>query len=168
MIDERRLEGVTVRDMPGATLHQVRTAAQQHKRRHGLPMLVVDLAGRVRPPPGRRFEREHEELTAISRGLQELSGKLRTHLIACVQVNRAVFLNTDKRPGLEHLKGSGSWEEDADHVIFIHRLALMGVKNDFRTEIIFAKDRIAGNTGSVFLVYNVNTGQYEPAERQGE
>ena len=160
---DRKLAGVSVVHLPGATVSQVKALATQHQREHGLPLLVIDLAGRMKSPG----EKEYDQLKAISNGLQTLAGTLKTCILACVQVGRAALLNGDKRPGLHDLKGCGSWEEDADQVLFLHRPAYFGGK-DNRTEVILAKDRVSGNVGSVWMRFDSNAGQYVPADAEEE
>jgi replicative DNA helicase len=123
-----------------------------------LPLLVVDLAQRLHAPG----DSEYLRLTNVSHGLQALAGSLRTCILACVQVSRGAMLNTEKRPDLKDLKGTGAWEEDADQVLFLHRPAYYGGK-DLRTEVILAKDRITGNVGSTWLQYDRNGGRYTAA-----
>ena len=162
IINEKTLEGVRVSYESGLTIPKIRAIARRHKRRHGLPLLVIDMAGQVNG----QGQDERERLVGVSKGLMALKGELDTCLLACVQVSRAVYLNDEKRPDLKDLKGSGTWEEDADRVLFIHRPAAFG-KSDLRTEVIQAKDRITGRVGSVFLSYRVNEGRYESAEGNG-
>ena len=157
-MSDRKLAGVSVLHLAGGTVEQVAAIAMRHKRAHGLPLLVVDLASRLES----QGESEYLQLKSISRGLQKLVHSLGTCIIATVQVSRAAMMNADKRPGLEHLKGCGSWEEDADHVWFLHRPGYYGGK-DRRTEFMLAKDRIAGNVGSKWLEYQQATGQYVPS-----
>mgnify|MGYP001600517385 CR=1 FL=1 len=159
VIGRRLLQGVSVVHLAGGTVPEVAALAAAHQRTHGLPLLVIDLAGRLHAPG----ESEYLQLKNVSRGLQALAGKLKTCIVACVQVSRNAMMNTDKRPDLKDLKGCGSWEEDADHVIFLHRPAYYGGK-DRRTEVVLAKDRITGNVGTTWIQYDRNTGQYVPAE----
>jgi replicative DNA helicase len=163
VIDRKRLAGVSVVHLAGATVPQVKALATRHQREHGLPLLVVDLAGRLHAPG----DSEYLQLKNVSRGLQALAGVLRTCILACVQVSRGAMMNTDKRPDLKDLKGCGSWEEDADQVVFLHRPAYYGGK-DHRTEIILAKDRIVGNTGSTWIRYDRNAGQYLAEEENAD
>jgi replicative DNA helicase len=160
VIQDRELAGVAVKYMPGATIAQLRAVAKRHKNALGLPLLIVDLASKIKAPGGD----ERTQLNAITTALSQFKGELNTCVIACVQLSRAVFMDADKRPGLQHLKGSGNWEEDADKVLFLHRPAYFGDGGDKRTEVIQAKDRDFGNLASCHIQYDNSTGRFfDPA-----
>lgn len=160
VIQERELAGVSVKYMPGASIAQLRAVAKRHKNALGLPLLIVDLASKIKAPGGD----ERTQLNAITTALSQLKGELNTCVIACVQLSRAVFMDADKRPGLQHLKGSGNWEEDADKVLFLHRPAYFAEGGDPRTEVIQAKDRDFGNLASCWIQYCNHTGRFfDPA-----
>lgn len=148
---------------PGKTIAQLRAICKRHKANHGLPLLIVDLAGKLAAPG----EKEYERLSYISKSLFELKAELDTCLIATVQIGRGVAMNAGKRPTLMDLKGSGSWEEDADRVIFVHWPGYYGGK-DYRTEIIQAKDRDFGDVRSTWIEYKKAWGTYVKAEQKVE
>lgn len=156
VIDNRELSGVSVKYMPGASIAQLKAVAKRHRNTLGLPLMIVDLASKLKSSGGD----ERQQLNGITTALAALKGELNTCVIACVQLSRSVFMDADKRPGLQHLKGSGNWEEDADRVLMIHRPAYFSPDGDQRTEIIQAKDRDFGNTTSVFIQYDKTTGQF--------
>jgi len=155
VIDRRTMAGVHVAYLPGGSTDQLRVVAKRHERKHGLPMLIVDLAGRLNA----RGESEREKLSNISGALVALKGELNCCVVACVQLNRSIFMEKDKRPGLQHLKGTGSWEEDADKVLFLHRPAYFG-ERDARTEVFQAKDRDLGEVRSTWINYRSHTGEF--------
>ncbi len=156
VIESRQLAGVKVIYLAAPTVNQIKVIAKRHKRKYGLPMLIVDLAGKCRGQGNSDYER----LSAISRGLHDLKSELDTCVIACVQVSRGVHLNEDQRPCDKDLKGTGSWEEDADQLIFLHRPSYYDRGRDDRTEIILQKDRDNGNVGSTFISFDRKTGAY--------
>lgn len=160
---EKSSGGLYVASMAGATLEQVRAVAKRHQRKYGLPMLLVDLAQQLGSPL------REKDMTAhcgyISNGLFKLALELNTCVLACVQINRSavtgsVGMGSERgKPEIHHLKNSGSWEEDADKIILLHRPAYYG-ESDKRTEFILAKDRSSGETGSCFLTYDKATGRF--------
>ena len=98
------------------------------------------------------------EIGEISRQLKETAKELRIPIVALAQLNRNVMARQGSsygRPVLSDLKDSGSIEQDADIVLFIHRPALLGLTEDVvdSAELIIAKNR-AGETGIINLVFN--------------
>ena len=92
-------------------------------------------------------------------GEHELLSKakeLNVPVILLSQLSRAVENRTNKKPILSDLRESGSIEQDADIVMFIHKPEEMkgvereGEASDYVAEIIFAKHR-SGKVGSAFI-----------------
>ena len=98
------------------------------------------------------------EIGEISRQLKETAKELHIPIIALAQLNRNLMSrqgSLNGRPVLSDLKDSGSIEQDADMVLFIHRPALLGLSEDGldRAELIIAKNR-AGEMGIIPLRFN--------------
>lgn len=103
----------------GQSIAQIAMKARSLKRRRGLSLLVVDYLQLLKG--SRRFNNRVEEVTEITTGLKALAKELGCPIIALSQLNRGLENRDDKRPKLVDLKESGSIEQDADVVIFIHR-----------------------------------------------
>jgi replicative DNA helicase len=84
-------------------------------------------------------ENRVQQVSYISRTLKMLAGELEVPIIAGCQLNRALEQRKEKQPILSDLRESGSLEQDADVVIFLHN------PDDFNpkipTEVIIAKQR---------------------------
>jgi len=149
-------------DSAGISLAEMRAKARRLKLNSGgLDLVVVDyLQLMTATPPsagGKRYENRTQEVSAISRGLKALAKELDVPVVALSQLSRASERRgDDKRPLLSDLRESGSIEQDADVVAFIHREAYynrdeeMSESDRAKSELIIAKQR-NGPTGPVFL-----------------
>jgi len=111
------------------------------------------------PGAGRKgYENRVQEVSAISRGLKAMAKELKVPVVALSQLSRASEQRRgdDKRPLLSDLRESGSIEQDADVVAFIHRESYYNRTGELTdaeramSEIIVAKQR-NGPTGTVTL-----------------
>ena len=109
---------IFIDDMAGNGLLQMRSAARKLKREHGLGLLIVDYLQLITTP--RRYESMVQQVTEISRSLKSLARELDIPILALSQLSRAVEQRQGE-PRLSDLRDSGSIEQDADVVMFIHR-----------------------------------------------
>jgi replicative DNA helicase len=122
-----------------------------------LGLIVVDYLQLARGMAGRRDDNRQQEIADISRGLKALAKDLKIPIIAISQLNREVEKREGK-PRLSDLRESGSIEQDADMVLFIHREDMVsGDTPDAGSptavaEIIIGKHR-NGGTGSVKMTF---------------
>lgn len=99
---------------------QVRKAALKIKAGGGLDIVCVDYLQLMHAEVGKNKGRT-EEVGEISRSLKLLAMELGCPVVAAAQVNRASTQGEDRAPRLSELRESGSIEQDADVVIFLHR-----------------------------------------------
>ena len=148
-------------DTAGISLAEMRAKARRLKQNaRGLDLIVVDylqLMSATLPSAGdKKYENRTQEVSAISRGLKALAKELDVPVVALSQLSRASERRgDDKRPMLSDLRESGSIEQDADVVAFIHREAYYDRSKRCRrrkakSEIILSKQR-NGPTGTVIL-----------------
>jgi replicative DNA helicase len=127
----------------------------------GLDLIMVDYLQLMTATPssagGKHYENRTQEVSAISRGLKALAKELDVPVVALSQLSRASERRgDDKRPMLSDLRESGSIEQDADVVAFIHRESYynrseeMSESDKAKSEIILSKQR-NGPTGTVQL-----------------
>jgi replicative DNA helicase len=130
----------------------------------GLDLIVVDYLGLMNSD--KRAENRQLEVSEISRGLKAVALELKVPVLACAQLARANVSRANKRPQLSDLRDSGSIEQDADVVLFIHREGYyqMETQEENRTddtegEIIVAKQR-NGPVGTVNVEWQAEYARY--------
>ena len=136
-------------DQPGRTMPQIGAVARRLKRRFGLSIIIIDYLQLIEPED-KNSPRE-QQVALITRRLKYLSKELHVPVIALAQLNRGVELREDKRPRLADLRESGSIEQDADVVMFLHRPAAYDPEDrPGEADIIIAKNR-HGPIGTISL-----------------
>ncbi len=152
-------------DTAGISLAEMRAKARRLKQNAGaLDLVMVDylqlMSATLPSAGGKRYENRTQEVSAISRGLKALAKELDVPVVALSQLSRASERRgDDKRPMLSDLRESGSIEQDADVVAFIHREAYYNRTDELtdeekaKSEIIIAKQR-NGPTETVYLTFN--------------
>lgn len=111
---------IHIDDQPGTNLLQMRSSARRLKNEHGLDLLIVDYLQLIHPTNTKASDNMVQQVTEISRSLKLLARELNVPVIALSQLSRAVEQRGGK-PRLSDLRDSGSIEQDADIVMFIHR-----------------------------------------------
>ncbi|HEX3968630.1 MAG TPA: replicative DNA helicase [Edaphobacter sp.] len=158
---------IFIDDTPGITLAEMRAKARRLKQQQGkLDLIVIDylqlMTGSNSNAKG--FENRTQEVSAISRGLKALAKEMKVPVVALSQLSRASEQRGgDKKPMLSDLRESGSIEQDADVVCFIHREEYYDRENEDlkgKAEIIIAKQR-NGPTGSIQLAYLADFTRFE-------
>jgi replicative DNA helicase len=166
---ERLMESkLFIDDTPGITLAEMRAKARRLKQQEGrLDLIVIDylqLMTGTNTSGKKGFENRTQEVSSISRGLKALAKEMRVPVLALSQLSRGSEQRAgDKKPLLSDLRESGSIEQDADVVAFIHREEYYDRENEDikgQAEIIVAKQR-NGPTGIVKLAYIADYTRFE-------
>ncbi|HST04491.1 MAG TPA: replicative DNA helicase [Chloroflexia bacterium] len=111
---------IFIDDSAGLTIHEIRSKSRRLEAEWGVDLLVIDYL-QLMQGSARRDANRVQEVSEISRGLKVLARELNIPIIACAQLSRAVESRTNHIPMLSDLRESGSIEQDADIVMFIHR-----------------------------------------------
>lgn len=138
--------------------------------KHNIKLLVVDYLGRMTPL--NTHEGRERQIAGLTDGLKNIAQKYNIAVLALSQLSRENEKRNNKRPILSDLRDSGSIEQDADIVMFVHRddyylekekedpsspryekwqEALNAVKG--KAEILIQKNR-NGMTGSVQMYFD--------------
>ncbi|MEO5929372.1 MAG: replicative DNA helicase [Candidatus Kapaibacterium sp.] len=151
-------------DTPALGIMELRARARLMKREHNIELIVIDYLQLMHAPKAESRERE---ISMISRGLKQLAKELDIPIIALSQLNRSVESRGDKRPMLSDLRESGSIEQDADVVMFVHRPEYYGIMTDEEgmptegtAEIIIGKQR-NGPTGTAKVAFIKEFARFE-------
>jgi len=107
-------------DTPFQTIVEMRSKARRLQAERGLDLIIVDYLQLINGSGGRNSNRV-QEMGEISRSLKGMARDLNVPVLACSQLSRAIEQRPDHRPMLSDLRESGSIEQDADVVAFIHR-----------------------------------------------
>jgi replicative DNA helicase len=111
---------IYIDDTAALSVLELRAKARRLKNEHNVGLVIVDYLQLMAGP--KNAESREREISAISRSLKALAKELDIPVVALSQLSRKVEeRGGDKRPILSDLRESGSIEQDADVVIFVHR-----------------------------------------------
>ncbi len=135
---------IYIDDTPGLSVMEIRTKARKLQMDKGVKLLILDYLQLARGP---KAESRVVEVSQISQGLKNIARELNIPFIVLSQLSRAIEQRSDRKPQLSDLRESGSIEQDADLVMFIHRPDLEQVE---QVKLVIAKHR-NGPTGEIEL-----------------
>ncbi|MBI2475728.1 MAG: replicative DNA helicase [Candidatus Taylorbacteria bacterium] len=156
---------IYIDDQPGNNILKMRAVARRLKSEKGLGLIIVDYLQLMAPTNARHNDNLVQQVTEISRSLKHLARELNVPVLALSQLSRAVESRGGK-PRLSDLRDSGSIEQDADVVMFIHREDKYNENSDRPNiaEILIEKHR-NGPTGKVELYFDDKKATFLPLEK---
>lgn len=145
---------IHIDDQPGTNILKMRSSARRLHNEHGLDLLIVDYLQLMSPTATKASDSMVQQVTEISRSLKILARELDVPVLALSQLSRAVEQRGGK-PRLSDLRDSGSIEQDADVVMFIHREDKINKESERPNiaEILVEKHR-NGPVGSAELYFD--------------
>ena len=154
---------IHIDDQAGNTTLNMRSVARRIKRESGLDLIIIDYL-QLMSPSGRFKNSDSmvQQVTEISRSLKILARELDVPVLALSQLSRAVEQRGGK-PRLSDLRDSGSIEQDADVVMFIHR-EREEVGRTNHAEILIEKHR-NGPVGRVEMMFDPDKSCYLDIEQ---
>jgi len=156
---------IYIDDQPGNNILKMRSVARRLKNEKGLGLIVVDYLQLM--VTTKNYDSMVNQVTEISRSLKNLARELEVPVLALSQLSRAIEQRGGK-PKLSDLRDSGSIEQDADVVMFIHREdKAKGTSDAEKTniaEILIEKHR-NGATGKVELFFDEKKATFLPLEK---
>ena len=164
-------------DLTIDNLEDLKVTCRKYKREEKLDFIVVDYLQLLTLDKRSKGMSLYENTSRISRGLKLLARELNVPILALSQLSREVEKRNssnqegvNKKPMLSDLRESGSIEQDADVVMFLHREDTKGDNERIRnrkTELIIAKNR-QGMTGSCVLSFRGDCSLFVPFKKESE
>ena len=148
---------IYIDDASSMTIMDLRNKARRAVHDHDIGIVIVDYLQLIQGSDRYKGNRV-QEVTEISRGLKILARELEIPVVALAQLSRSVTGRDDPRPVLSDLRESGSIEQDADLVMFLHRPDYYRQNDDnyeetHITELLVAKHR-HGAVGKIELYFH--------------
>ena len=148
---------IYIDDTSSMTIMELRNKARRAMHDHDIGIVIVDYLQLI-SGSDRYAGNRVQEVTEISRGLKILARELNIPVVALAQLSRNVTGRDNPRPVLSDLRESGSIEQDADLVLFLHRPDYYKQNDDnyeptHITEMIIAKHR-HGEVGKIELYFH--------------
>jgi replicative DNA helicase len=156
---------IYIDDKPSTTVLAMRSVARRLKMEKGLKLVIVDYLQLITPTSSRGSDNLVQQTTEISRSLKAMARELEVPVLALSQLSRAVEQRRG-RPRLSDLRDSGSIEQDADVVMFIHREDKMNDTSDRPgiAEILIEKHR-NGPVGKLELRFDEEKTTFLPIDK---
>ena len=148
---------IYIDDTSSMTIMELRNKARRAMHDHDIGIVIVDYLQLIQGSDRYKGQRV-QEVTEISRGLKILARELSIPVVALAQLSRNVTGRENPRPVLSDLRESGSIEQDADLVMFLHRPDYYKQNDDnyeetHITELLIAKHR-HGEVGKIELYFH--------------
>lgn len=160
---------IYIDDKPGSTVLSMRSTARRLKMEKDLGLVIVDYLQLITPSSGKAMDSMVQQVTEISRALKGMARELDVPVLALSQLSRAVEQRRG-RPRLSDLRDSGSIEQDADVVMFIHRddkmNSDMGAEKTNIAEILVEKHR-NGPVGKIDLRFDEEKTTFLTIDKSG-
>lgn len=151
---------ICVDDNASVSMSYIRSKCRMLHKKNKCGMVIIDYL-QLASEKGSKNRTREQEVTQMSREAKIIAKELEVPVLLLSQLNRAIETRADKKPMLSDLRESGSIEQDADMVVFVHRPGYYGeeVKDKQGNiiqnygELIIAKYR-NGATGKVKFTHN--------------
>src|SRR3990167_7735164 len=158
---------IYIDDKATSSVLAMRSVARRLKMEKDLKLIIVDYLQLITPTNARSSDNMVQQVTEISRSLKAMARELEVPVLALSQLSRAVE-QRGGRPRLSDLRDSGSIEQDADVVMFIHREDMMGNRTTNEktgvAEILIEKHR-NGPVGKVELRFDEEKTTFRSVEK---
>lgn len=149
---------IKITDKTGVNISDIRAKVAQLIHKKELDILFIDYLQLVDSESGNKNYNREQEVAKMSRGLKIMAMDFNIPIVVLAQLNREAA--KEKKPQLHHLRESGSIEQDADIVMFLHRDWKVGIlenehgnSTEYEADLILAKTR-NGETPEIKIGFN--------------
>jgi len=136
-------------DTPNMKLLDLKAIARRMVKNQKVEIIFIDYIGLISMEDSEKKMEQWQQISEISKSLKALARELEIPIVALCQVARDA---EGQEPNLAQLRGSGSIEQDADVVMFLHRDRLKDEVAAQDAKLILAKQR-NGATGDINIMY---------------
>lgn len=161
---------IYVSDKTNVDITEIRSKADKLKSLHGLDCLIIDYLQLVDVPESNNRTRENE-ISKVSRYCKIMAKELNIPVVLLCQLNRESAHRTkeNRYPRLSDIRESGSIEQDADIVLFLHRDWLIGelqnedgTSTEYQADLIVSKWRNGAANTRIKLDFNPGQMKFSP------
>lgn len=125
------------------------------KEAEGVEVFFIDYIQLIRYDGGRKTFSRENEVAFTSFALRSLAKSLNVRIIVLAQLNR----DGDQMPTLTNLRESGALEQDATHVLLLHRNIIMTEEEidlKYQSAILKVAKYRGGQTGALNIGFDLN------------
>lgn len=160
-----------IEDDQGMTVDAMKAMARRYKKRHGVRIIGVDYASKVRPDHVKPSATESERLTAVAEQIKAMARELDLPVVMLGQVTREGRIRADGIP-IAHARGSIVLENEAETVMILNRPSInleegdkdyLRMKEEWygRAQVHFTANRNGVDQGGVEIIgWDERTGRF--------
>lgn len=164
--EARRDVKVFVDFKPDRSVSEMKAIVRSIKRQTPVSVVAIDYLQLIRSENPKLIR--EQQVSEIMKGLKNLARNEKVAVILLSQLNRGLETRPDKTPKLSDLRESGSIEQDADMVLFLHRPEVYNpTDRPGETDLILAKNR-NGPKKTIRLRWEPEFMRFSPAQEVAE
>jgi replicative DNA helicase len=153
---------IYIDDQPSSSIVHIRSACRRMKAEHNIGFIIIDYLQLM--STSKNYDSMVNQVTEISRSLKALAREIDVPVLALSQLSRAVEARGGE-PRLSDLRDSGSIEQDADVVMFIHREDRTNKDAPPNIAKIMIEKHRNGPTGHIELYFDEKTSSFLPIDK---
>lgn len=141
-----------IEDQSEISINLIKSRARRLKKAHDIKVIMIDYLQLIKS--NIKHENKNIEVGYISGELKRLARELNVPIFCLAQLSRKVEARVDNKPLMSDIRDSGSVEQDADQVIFIHREEYYNKLNKPGLATVIVSKNRHGSIGDIDLCFN--------------